>query len=334
MVQIGVVGAGVVGLTTATLLQDAFPRASITIIADRFLQDTVSDAAAGIFRPGLQLQGPNMDMTKKWLQDAYKYYKNILNSEDALEAGVMKLSGYAFSSKDPNIIKNEPFHSSFEEYRLCTEEELNFHNMKYGSFFTTLLTECRRFQPYLTRKFKKRGGQIVKRHLESLEELADDFDVICNCSGLGAKDLCEDRSMASLRGQVFKVHAPWIKKFYFVDYDTYIIPGFELVTLGGTRHLDTYNDKISKHDAAAIWEECTSFLPALKDAQEICQLVGLRPYRPTIRVEKEVLAFNSGKTLKVVHNYGHGCYGVMVSPGTSMHAVSLVHDILHSRSKL
>lgn len=58
-VRVAVVGAGVVGLTTATLLQEALPGASITVLADKFGQETTSDGAAGIFRPGLQFRGDN-----------------------------------------------------------------------------------------------------------------------------------------------------------------------------------------------------------------------------------------------------------------------------------
>lgn len=64
MPSIAVVGAGVVGLTTATLLQDALPGTPVTLLADKFLQDTTSDGAAGIYRPGLQFQGPSPEVTR------------------------------------------------------------------------------------------------------------------------------------------------------------------------------------------------------------------------------------------------------------------------------
>lgn len=50
-IRIVVVGAGVVGLSTAVQLQKTFPNCSITIVADKFGKDTTSDGAAGIFRP-------------------------------------------------------------------------------------------------------------------------------------------------------------------------------------------------------------------------------------------------------------------------------------------
>lgn len=58
-VRVAVVGAGIVGLTTATMLQEELPGASITILADKFGTETTSDGAAGIFRPGLQFKGEN-----------------------------------------------------------------------------------------------------------------------------------------------------------------------------------------------------------------------------------------------------------------------------------
>ncbi|KAK7074694.1 hypothetical protein SK128_019903 [Halocaridina rubra] len=334
MVRIGVVGAGVVGLTTATFLQEALPEASVVILADRFLQDTVSDGAAGIFRPGLQFQGPTPEITRKWLKDSYTYYKNILDSDKAAEAGVKSLSGYALSSKHPNIVKNSLLEPLVDEFRPCTKAELELHNMKYGSFVTTLLTECRRYQPYLTNIFKRRGGRIIQRKITSFEELADDFDIVCNCSGIGAKELCGDMTVTPIRGQVFKVRAPWIKNFFYTDYDTYILPGFDLITVGGTRQFDSYNDELCPHDAAAIWERAIAILPSLKEGEIVRQWVGLRPYRPMVRVEKEIMTFNNGKKLKVVHNYGHGGYGVMSSPGTSMHAVALVKELLQPKSLL
>lgn len=60
-VRVAVVGAGVVGLTTATMLQEALPEASITVLADKFGTETTSDGAAGIFRPFLHFRGEHED---------------------------------------------------------------------------------------------------------------------------------------------------------------------------------------------------------------------------------------------------------------------------------
>jgi D-aspartate oxidase len=64
VLRVGVLGAGVVGVTTAIELQVEFPTASITIIADKFNKDTTSEVAAGIFRPSPSFAGPTPEITR------------------------------------------------------------------------------------------------------------------------------------------------------------------------------------------------------------------------------------------------------------------------------
>lgn len=60
----GVLGSGIIGLTSALELQQQFPTARVSIIADRFNEDTVSYVAAGIFRPGTSFMGPTQEITQ------------------------------------------------------------------------------------------------------------------------------------------------------------------------------------------------------------------------------------------------------------------------------
>lgn len=127
--------------------------------------------------------------------------------------------------------------------------------------------------------------------------------------------------------------APWIKTFFYADYDTYIIPGFNSVTLGGCRQYDSYNLDINKYDTLSIKERCQSLLPSLKTSDIIEERVGLRPHRDPVRIEKEIITIN-GRRLKIVHNYGHGGYGVTTAPGTCRYAVKVAKDVLMGNSKL
>lgn len=142
--------------------------------------------------------------------------------------------------------------------------------------------------------------------------------------------------MVPIRGQVCKVNAPWIKTAFYAEYDTYIIPGFDgVVTLGGTRQYESYDLNVSKHDANAIRERCEALLPSLQKAPVVREAVGLRPHRHMTRVEWEILRGTNEQTVKCVHNYGHGGYGVTTSPGTAKYAVQLVKELLgKSGSKL
>lgn len=50
-VRIAVVGAGVVGLSTALCVSKLVPGCSITVLSDKFSPDTTSDVAAGMLIP-------------------------------------------------------------------------------------------------------------------------------------------------------------------------------------------------------------------------------------------------------------------------------------------
>jgi D-amino-acid oxidase len=62
--------------------------------------------------------------------------------------------------------------------------------------------------------------------------------------------------------------------------------------------------------ATRILRRCAQIEPRLKDAHIIEHQVGLRPTRPTIRVEREPLG-----SATLLHNYGHGGSGVSLSWG-------------------
>ena len=58
-----------------------------------------------------------------------------------------------------------------------------------------------RFLPELSKQFQAGGGELVVRKIYDLQELSG-FDVIVNCTGLGANQLVGDSAVQPLRGQV------------------------------------------------------------------------------------------------------------------------------------
>ena len=43
---------------------------------------------------------------------------------------------------------------------------------------------------------------MLQRKVDILDDLADEFQVVVNCAGLGARWICQDKSVLPLRGQV------------------------------------------------------------------------------------------------------------------------------------
>ena len=86
--------------------------------------------------------------------------------------------------------------------------------------------------------------------------------------------------------------------------------------------------EIDEDDKNAILKRVTTLMPNLKKAQFAQDCVGLRPHRTSIRVEAERLTLSNGYLLPVIHHYGHGGYGWIVSPGSAITASQLAAAVL------
>ena len=71
--------------------------------------------------------------------------------------------------------------------------------------------------------------------------------------------------------------------------------------------------------SSGILERCAALEPRLADARVIDEQVGLRPVRPSVRLEAEEL-----HGARCVHNYGHGRSGVSLSWGCAREVMRLL----------
>uniref|UniRef100_A0A8U8B8K2 D-aspartate oxidase n=1 Tax=Geospiza parvula TaxID=87175 RepID=A0A8U8B8K2_GEOPR len=253
--QVAVVGAGVIGLSTALCITETCPSCSVTVLSDQFSPNTTSDVAAGMLIPHIYPDTP-IHRQKQWFQETFTYLFAISNSAQASEAGIHLVSG----------------------------------------------------------------------KVADLWELHREYDIVVNCTGMGAHQLVGDKQLFPVRGQVLKVHAPWVTQF-IRDGDglTYIYPGIHRVTLGGTREKGSWSLSPDAGTTRDIFDRCCSLEPSLQGAQDIEVKVGLRPSRQCVRVQREVLS-QGGIKLPVVHNYGHGAGGFSVHRGTAKEAAHLVEE--------
>ncbi|XP_013382965.1 D-aspartate oxidase-like [Lingula anatina] len=332
MANIAVIGAGVVGLSTAVNIIESVPDARVTIYADRWSPDTVSDGAAGCFGP--KLGGPmypmgiELERFKTWGRDSFRHYDAVAHSADSSEAGVFVLSGYELYSKPENV---SPYNATelMYNYRELTKEEMKRFPPKYkvGYFVTTLMAECQRYLPWLLKRFKSKGGHVVQQRVKTLQQFCGPYDLVVNCTGIGARELLGDTVLKPMRGQVMRVKAPWIRHYYFTDSDCYIYPGQDAVVLGGVKQYNENSLEVNEKDKATILKNCLEMVPSLKDAEFKYDWVGLRPSRKPVRVELEEMKFGDD-ILKVVHNYGHGASGIGLSWGTAVEATQIVMKAL------
>nr|KAG5709288.1 hypothetical protein BaRGS_018040 [Batillaria attramentaria] len=96
MANIAVVGAGVMGLSSAVAIQRALPNARVTIMADKFTTDTTSDGAGGLFVP--YAVDTDKDILRKWAVEGRRHFYHLAFSEHSRVTGVYLSHGYDLST--------------------------------------------------------------------------------------------------------------------------------------------------------------------------------------------------------------------------------------------
>ncbi|KAK3597141.1 hypothetical protein CHS0354_038061 [Potamilus streckersoni] len=335
--QICVIGAGVIGLASALHIQEICPESEVTIIADKLSPNTTSDVSAGFWMPHLIGSTPH-EKIRSWSQATWDHMTALAYSKQASEVGACLVSGYLLSpvKLDPPLYWDQVL--GFRE--VSQEEMANFPGAKYGFFYTTVMIEVRRYLPWLMKRFKERGGNVQQKRISSLMELSNQYEIVVNCSGVEARQLVGDQSVESIRGQIIRVRAPWLKTFLMVtnenpDFlDAYIFPGAQEVVLGGIEQVGDWDLQHRDVDREYLWKTCTRLLPCLQNAEMVKDWTGLRPARTSVRLEVEYLRLGD-RSMTVVHCYGHGGSGVTLHWGCAKEVAELVQrELNQGRQKM
>ncbi|XP_076641847.1 D-aspartate oxidase-like [Halictus rubicundus] len=330
--RVAVVGAGIIGVTSAFAVKNAFPQFEVCVFAEEFSPDTTGDGSAGLWSPYLVGDTP-VDQIQKWGGTTHRWFEGFWRTGQAPEMGISLVPVCRVTS-DPRGYADPSWTKLVYGARRLKPEDLNRLNEEHGSsykdgwMFLTYAAEPAKLLPWLMEKFVAAGGEFCKRKVEKLHELIDDdgYDLVINCSGLGARLLAADDTVTAIRGQVARVTASWAMHGHLVDdNDTnYVIPNIDTTVLGGTHQENDYDRTPREEDSKFIYEGCRRILPSLEGVKLVKEWVGLRPGRPSVRLESEVLESPRGKKYTVIHNYGHGGSGVTLGWGCAMDVVAIL----------
>lgn len=300
MSRIIVVGAGVVGLSCAVRLLEAGHR--VDVVARDLPAETTSAVAAALWYP---YRAWPQESVLAWGARTFEVLAGMAEDDAAAASGVRMVPGteaLARSAPDPWWAPAVP--------GLTRSPAPEGYADAWS--FTTPVIEMPLYLRWLVARVEALGGTLTRLNLSGLPTGAD---LVVNASGLGARLLGSDHSVAPVAGQVVHLEQVGLDRWWLDgDGPTYVVPRSRDVVVGGTAEEGEWSRTPSPATAEAILERAARLVPELAGARVLRHKVGLRPARPAVRLERDG---------RIVHCYGHGGAGVTLSWGCAEEVVTL-----------
>ena len=294
-----VIGAGVSGLSSAIRLLEAGH--NVRVMARKFSPDLVSDTAAALWYPFL---AHPVEKTDRWAAETYTELMRLGEVEP--NSGITMRFGREYLRE---VVELPGWRNDITHFRVLDSSEIP-EGWIFGWEFETPIIEMHHYMPWLLQRSRDLGGIIEENEVDDLTTIS--AEVVVNCSGIGARELCQDMEVKPVRGQIIYIDQdPGFGRFdQQPETLTYTIPRRDCTVLGGTAQSDDWSLELRDSDRETILQKCEAVWPELDRSKIIGESVGLRPSRSKVRLESEIV----NGTL-VIHNYGHGGAGVTLSWG-------------------
>jgi D-amino-acid oxidase len=190
-----------------------------------------------------------------------------------------------------------------------------------GTRCTLPVVHMDRYLPFLLESCRAAGVTVVPGRVDRLADVPGDVVVVA--AGLGSGALLGDDSGSPVQGQVVRLADPGLTG-WVLDEDnpaglTYVVPRGSDVVVGGTAVEGATGTEPDPVVEAALLERACALVPELRGARVLTRAVGLRPGRPTVRLDRTLV---DGRP--VIACYGHGGAGVTLSWGCAWDVAALV----------
>ncbi len=237
--SVAVLGCGVIGLSTARVLQRRGK--SVVIYAKELPPETTSNVAGALWYP-THVYDPRRAAST--FPERYGLACRLAHREFqsyvAPEYGVRWIETYTLGS-EPLGRELAGGNELYPETRFYADARAVF-GFPHVRQFTAMMIEPQTYLRALLRDFYAAGGRLLVRELKSREEVATLTErVVFNCTGLGARALFGDQGMASMRGQIeVLLPQPEIDYCYLAN-SLYMFPRADGLILGGTFEAENWS---------------------------------------------------------------------------------------------
>jgi D-amino-acid oxidase len=276
--------------------------------------------AGAIWGPHLVETG---ERAARWRRATLAVFRELATGPAGRAAGVRIVNGsqvFRGSPAPPDWL------AELGGYRPCGPAELP-PGFRSGWRYAAPVAHMPTYLGYLQARFERAGGRLGVGTVASLAGAARETgaQVVVNCSGAHARQLAGDAAVTPVRGQAVVAVNPGLTEFLIAPSDesaelAYLFPHGEQVILGASEAAGEWDLEPVPAVADRILRDCAAIEPRLRGAQVLGHRVGLRPARPSVRLEAEP---GDGGGPPIVHNYGHGGAGITLSWGCARDAASL-----------
>lgn len=243
--RFAVLGCGVVGLSTARLLQQRFQDGpgTVTIYARDLPPSTTSNIAGALWHASAPFDDDRVtEAFNQQFEQACRISHRTFQGYVDRDYGVRWLDAYEFLSNEGSLQREltcgtMPY-SAIQNHR----DPQRYFGYQYTRQFSTLMIEPFTYLRALMRDFYQAGGKVVVRDFRNREEITRlPEPVVFNCTGLGARDLFGDQILTPVRGQL-EILLPQPEIDYcYLSGAGYMFPRRDGIVLGGTWDRDDWS---------------------------------------------------------------------------------------------
>lgn len=311
--MVTVLGAGVIGLTTAHTLEEA--GFDVQVIAAKS-GDAITSAAAGAIWLPFRADPP--EHVNRWAHQTRIWESELARTAPQAGVDVLKVRVYTATAQRPwwadavndlgEPITTDPAAPVIWE-------------------FDAPRVVPSLFCDYLVKHLKRplRYQQVTR-----LEDVPG--DAVINCTGLGARHLTGDTTIHGVWGQTLITKPDGLDMSISISDERdptdffYSIPRRDEMVLGGVA-IPTQDDSPappSQQLRETILKRARDHGVMVTAEHVLRDSTGLRPYRPVVRVERDPNFHVKHPGKQLIHNYGHGGSGYTLCRGCALDVLDML----------